>query len=143
MARTLNVDRRSVEVTFAQGLARISAAGNEELADEIKALLESRISGPGGGGERGWMSAVEQIARFDSEDQRWAWEQTRARGVRWLKRYIETQNNPPDSDTLAARLVAWIDREYPLVDTAIVLEALVGLAEALEASRGRPDQKGV
>jgi hypothetical protein len=130
-----SVDRRSVVVTFGLGLDTIRAAGNDELADEIYAAGEALTGQSNGGGERSWMSGVEQIARFQPEDQRWAWEQSRTRGVRWLKRYIETQNNPPDSDTLAARLAAWIDREYPAIDTTVVLEALANVTDAIESGR--------
>lgn len=131
IAELFKVDRRSPIITVTLGLNKIRAAGNDELADEIQATIKTGAFGASGDG-RGWASVVEFVARFQPGDQRWAWEQARSRGVRWLKRYVETQNNPPDSDVIAERFAAWIDREYPAVDTEIILEALAGLTDALE-----------
>lgn len=124
VARELGLDRRSSGVTFGQGLRTIREDGNDELAREIKAAMQAAVSQPDGGGERGWGSGVEVIARFEPSDQRWAWEQLQARGVRWLKRYIETQRNPPTDEELAERLAAWLDREYPQLDGQTIGGAL-------------------
>jgi len=130
LGRMMDRDRRSPGVTYAFAIRKIRA-DNPDLAEEIHDRLE-RVAGSSK--DRAWVSAVEFVARFEPEGQRWAWEQVSERGVRWLKRYVEVQHNPPDSDALGDRLAAWIDREYPGLDHAVIRTALRDLAELLEAA---------
>jgi hypothetical protein len=136
LARRMNVDRRSSTITMNLALNDMQAHGDAELADEIFERLKGEAERPSRGrGDRTWMSAVEHIARFRTEDQRWAWEQVQTHGVRWLKRFIETQNSPPDAGTLAERIAMWLDREYPRLDVGVRIEALEAVASALKSAR--------
>jgi hypothetical protein len=136
-ARIFKVDRRSATVTLPLSLTKIRAVGNGKLADEIEAKEDG--FGPTGNGN-GWASAVEFVARFQPEDQRWAWEQAQTKGVRWVKRFVENQTNPPDAEKVALSMSKWLAREFPGVDEETIGEALAIVGETCELSDSDRDE---
>jgi hypothetical protein len=122
---------RSAAVTLTtRGIARIQAAGNDELADEIMAALH-RDANSGSSRDRTWLSGVEYVARFAPDQQSEAWELLQKRGVRWLKRYVENQRSPKNAADLAVNIAVYLDREFPGVERDVMLEALERILDSL------------
>jgi hypothetical protein len=99
------------------------------LCPELEARTKEIVSRPGG------LTVLAYAARFPHDEQPEMFELFRKIGARAAKRYVECVMRPPTSETIAVRLLAWLDREFPPVARSLKCEALeLALAAASQES---------
>jgi hypothetical protein len=97
------------------------------LAAELGELLER--------GET-TLTVLAYVARFPREQQREAFEHLQGLGSRGAKRFVECVTRPPTVPAMSARILQWVRREFPPVDSCEIAEACRLAASRLEEPRG-------
>lgn len=107
-------------------LSAVSDRLAPDLRDELFELVDRNKTS---------LTTLAYVARFPHTHQRQAFDKLNGMGARAAKRYVECVAKPPEVQEIARRIVRFVAREFPPVDTADIVAALRDAADRLEAAR--------